>query len=152
VSAPDGDFDGNGQYTCNDVNLLSAEIAAGNFSTLFDLNVDGLLDAADLAAWLAVAGAANLPSGNAYLPADLNLDGVVDGQDFVRWNDNRFTDNSAFCSGDFNVDGSIDGQDFIIWNAHKFTSADNVQAVPESISGGLALWMALGGMARALRR
>ena len=146
LTAPDGDFDGNGQYTCNDVNLLVAEIASGNFNSLFDLNVDGVLDTIDLDAWLAEAGAANLPSGNPYLPADLNLDGFVDGQDFVRWNDNKFTATAEFCAGDLNADGVIDGQDFIVWNAHKFTSADDLQTVPEPMSG--VMWLIVAGVAR----
>jgi hypothetical protein len=142
VEVPNGDFDGNGQYTCNDVNLLTAEIASGNFNGQFDLNIDGVLDTADLDAWLAEAGAANLPSGNAYLPADVNLDGFVDGQDFVRWNDNKFSSTDAFCLGDFNADGSVDGQDFIIWNTHKFTgSNDTIHAVPEPAS---AIVLAIG--------
>ncbi len=128
TAPPSGDFDGNGQYTCNDVNQLSAAIATGVFNSDFDLNLDGVLNISDLNSWLAEAGAAELPSGNAYLPADGNLDGAVDGQDFVIWNSRKFTANAAFCSGDFNADGFVDGADFIAWNTHKFTSVDALRS------------------------
>ena len=134
LSAPSGDFNGNGQYQCDDVDALVAQIASGVFDAGFDLNLDGMLDIADLQAWLAEAGAAQLPSGNPYLPADADLNGFVDGQDFIAWNDNKFTSTSAFCSGDFNADGVVDGQDFILWNDHKFQSADGVRQVPEMAS------------------
>ncbi|MEM8680544.1 MAG: dockerin type I repeat-containing protein [Planctomycetota bacterium] len=78
----------------------------------------------DITAWLAEAGAADLPSGNPFLPGDANLDGVVDGLDFTIWNNNKFSDNAAaWCGGDFTGDGRVDGLDFVVWNNHKFQSS-----------------------------
>ena len=131
VVEPPGDFDNDGDYDCDDVNGLVAEIAAGSNSADFDLTGDALVNQEDLTAWLAAAGSVNLLSGGAYLPGDANLDGTVDGQDFIAWNANKFTSTAAWCSGDFNADGVVDGQDFIAWNANKFTSADGVSAIPE---------------------
>ena len=124
-----GDFDGNNLFECADVDALVAEIAAGTDDADYDLNRDGAVDNSDLSAWLAVAGAENLPSGAAFLPGDANLDGAVNGDDFRVWNQNKFTQSAAWCLGDFNADGSIDGADLLVWNAHKFQSA--APQVPE---------------------
>ena len=125
------DFDLDGVCNGSDIDMLVAEISAGSNLPNFDLTGDGLVDIADRDAWLAEAGAANLPSGNAYLLGDANLDGTVDGQDFIAWNGAKFTNTAAWTGGDFNADGVVDGQDFIAWNTNKFTSADGVSAVPE---------------------
>lgn len=144
-----GDFDNNGDYACNDIDMLVAEIAAGTNNTAFDLTGDNEVDGDDLDAWLAEAGAAELASQNPYPLADANLDGTVNGADFDQWNANRFTHNASWCSGDFNADGAIDGFDLLVWNANKFTSADNnTAAVPEPS----ATLMVLGMLALATRR
>jgi hypothetical protein len=81
------------------------------------------VDLADRDAWLAEAGAVNLPSANPYLLGDANLDGVVDGLDFGIWNAHKFTAVTAWSAGDFNATGTVDGQDFDIWNNNKFTGS-----------------------------
>lgn len=118
-----GDFNGDGNLDCADIDALTHNIAGQTGDLLYDLSADGSLSLADVDLWLAYAGAANLPSGNAYLYGDANLDGFVDGQDFIIWNSNKFNAVMGWCSGDFNADGISDGQDFIIWNTNKFTSA-----------------------------
>ena len=157
-----GDFNGDGDYACDDVDSLVMEIVAGTNNGAFDLTGDGLVNAADLTAWRTEAGAAEIPNGNPYQPADANLDGVVDAIDFTRWNDNKFQSVAAFCSGDFNADGVVDGVDFTIWNNNKFTAADammvthgadsvNVVGVPEPATG-LMLVFLLGIVASVRRR
>ncbi len=118
-----GDFDNDGSYTCNDIDMLVAEIASAGNNPLFDLNSDTFVDQADLDVWLATAATFD-GFGSPYKRGDANLDGTVDGQDFIIWNSHKFTANAAWCLGDFNADGSIDGQDFILWNTNKFTSSD----------------------------
>ncbi len=126
-----GDFDHDSDFDCDDINGLVGVIAAGTHVANFDLTGDLLVNQDDLTAWLAEAGASNLPSGGAYLPGDGNLDGAVDGSDFGIWNSSKFTSIAAWCSGDFNADGEVDGSDFGIWNSHKFTSSDTAIVVPE---------------------
>ncbi len=121
--APTGDFNGDGNYDCADIDVLTQNIAVQSGNPLYDLSGDGNLDLADVDIWLAIAGAINLPSGNAYLYGDADLNGFVDGQDFIVWNTHKFMPSSGWCSGDFNADGTTDGQDFIVWNSNKFTSA-----------------------------
>ena len=119
-----GDFDLDGVYDVDDIDALVAAIAGGTHPGEFDVTGDGVVNLADRDGWLALAGAANLPSGNAYLVGDANLDGAVDGLDFIAWNDNKFTSVAAWSAADFNASGSVDGQDFIIWNDNKFMTAD----------------------------
>ena len=126
TSGIDGDFNNDGVYNCNDINMLTTEVAAGSNDSQFDLDGDGVVTAADTTAWLAEAGSANLASGNSYLPGDANLDGAVDGSDFNIWNESKFTASSHWCDGNFNGDAFVDGSDFNVWNANKFTSADLV--------------------------
>lgn len=95
VSLPKGDFDGDGHYRCADVDALTTEIAQMTHNLSFDLTGDGVLNQLDLEAWLAEAGAANLPSGNPYSPADATLDGITDGEDFNVWNSHKFTSAST---------------------------------------------------------
>ena len=145
VSETGGDFNGDSAYDCLDIDALVAEIAASTNSPEFDLTGDGSVDGADLTAWLAEAGAANLASGNPYLPGDANLDGVVDVSDFNTWNANKFTSVAAWCSGDFSADGVVDVSDFNTWNSNKFTSSDSAAAaVPEPAAIGLVLIGLLG--------
>ena len=129
-----GDFDGDGQYACSDVDQLTAEIAAGTNNAVFDVLADGVVDQADLDFWLAIAGTTNV--GGAYLPGDATLDGVVDASDFNVWNSNKFTSIPHWCSGDFTADGAVDASDFNVWNANKFTSSQDVSvSLPASPSG-----------------
>ena len=137
-----GDFDGDSRFTCADIDGLVEQVVNGSDDLHYDANDDGMVNAADVDAWLALAGAANLESENAYLPGDANLDGVVDGGDFVIWNANKFEDHSAWCRGDFTADGVVDGADFIVWNQNKFTTSD-ITAVPEgSLPVGLIVFAA----------
>ena len=146
-----GDFNNDTFFDCLDVDGLVGEIVAGTNVASFDMTGDGLVDDADLAAWLVAGGAANptATGGNAFLPGDANLDGNVDGADFLVWNGSKFTANAAWCSGDFDASGNVDGGDFLIWNGNKFTSSDAVSAVPEPSSG---LLLALAGLLWVVRR
>ena len=144
-SSIDGDFDNDGDLDGADIDALVVQLAGLTGDTAFDLTGDGLLNQADLQEWLALGGAANLPSGNSYLVGDANLDGAVNGQDFVAWNGNKFTSTAAWTGGDFNADGNVNGQDFVLWNGNKFQSADEfASAVPEPKTGlGLLLVVAM---------
>ncbi len=128
------DLSGDGQLSTDDIDLLTASIAANNYDPFFDLDADGLVSLSDRDAWLATAGAAMLPSGNAFLLGDANLDGVVDGVDFIAWNSNKFSLNDSWSAGDFDADGVVDGSDFIAWNANKFRAASTSLVVPEPTS------------------
>ncbi|HEY6564439.1 MAG TPA: PEP-CTERM sorting domain-containing protein, partial [Pirellulaceae bacterium] len=144
-----GDFNADGNFNCLDINSLVGAVAGGTNPAAFDLNGDTFVNSADVTQWLALGGAANLPSQNPYLPGDANLDGVVDGSDFNAWNGNKFTSLPEWCSGDFTADGVIDGSDFNTWNINKFTSSDSaaISAVPEPISALTLLALTVLGFA-----
>ena len=108
-----GDFDGDGEYGCEDVDGLVAAIAGASDPVEFDLTDDGQVDQDDLNAWLSEAGEEELASGSAFLNGDANLDGAVDTSDFNIWNENKFNSIAAWCSGDFNADGAVDGLSLI---------------------------------------
>ena len=126
---PAGDFDGDLDWDCDDVDALVAEIVSGEDQQAFDLSGDALVDETDLEVWLRVAGEQNLPRGAPYLRGDGNLDGTVDVSDFNLWNGNKFTQRAAWCSGDFNADGFVDVSDFNAWNENKFSG--RIVSVPE---------------------
>jgi hypothetical protein len=145
IEVPSGDFDGDGDWDCADIDALTAAIATGSTDLSFDMNGDATItldDVTDAAVgWLAVGGANNPAdtAGNPFLPGDANLDGTVDGGDFLTWNAAKFTTQDAWCSADFDASGNVDGSDFLIWNSFKFQSSDGVQSVPEPASGMLLL-------------
>ena len=146
-----GDFDNNGVWECDDINALTAVVAAMSNDAAYDLTGDGLVNADDIDAWLVEGGANNSAAtgGNPFLSGDADLSGVVDGSDFLAWNANKFTGNTDWCAGNFNGDGTIDGTDFIVWNANKFTSSDVASfSVPEPSS----LLILVGGMLWLRRR
>lgn len=150
-----GDFNGDGQWDCLDIDSLTAAIASMSSNVSFDMNGDGSVTVADLTdagvGWLAVGGANNpgATGGNPFLVGDANLDGSVDGQDFLEWNGSKFTANTNWCDGNFNADNAIDGQDFIAWNENKFMSSDALGvAVPEPSCSLMALSILFVGCAR----
>jgi hypothetical protein len=94
----------------------------------FDIDGNGMVNAADIAAWRTNAGAQPVAQGGtacgaAYKPGDFNLNGVVDGTDFGLFNSNKFTANTQWSKGNANGDGVTDGTDFGIFNANKFTGS-----------------------------
>ncbi len=135
VGGTTGDLNGDGNLDCADVNALTAAVAAGSTSSMFDFSGDGLVNADDIEEWVV-----NL---RGTLMGDANLDGNVDGADFLIWNDSKFNATDQWCSGDFNGNGNVDGADFLVWNDNKFTSAD-VAAVPEPTAIGVLLLLFCG--------
>jgi hypothetical protein len=110
-----GDFNGDGNLDCADVDELVLAISTGVTDLQYDVNNDGAVDPSDLNFWILDL--------KQTLLGDANLDFFVDGPDFNIWNANKFTAIPAWCSGDFNADGSVDGSDFNVWNANKFQAA-----------------------------
>ncbi len=128
-----GDFDGDGNWNCQDIDLLVAFLAGGGMDLGFDLNNDGSIDLLDRDAWLQVAASQNGLTAS-YLVGDANLDGVVDTSDFNVWNVHKFTASAAWCSGDFNADGLVDTSDFNLWNINKYSQAGSSSAATAGVT------------------
>ncbi len=143
-----GDFDIDGDYDCDDIDALVAEIAAGSNSASFDLSGDGAVNGTDLELWLVEAGSRKTSTGAAYLAGDANLDGFVDVSDFNIWNSHKFENAAGWCGGDFSADGFVDVSDFNIWNSHKFQSA--TRPVPEP--SAMSFWVVVGWVVVLKRR
>lgn len=94
------------------------EIVNGTHLSQLDMTGDGLVDHADLDAWLLEAGLVKGYAGP-ILKGDANLDGVVDLRDFNIWNTSKFSPTASWCLGDFNANGLVDLSDFNIWNNNK---------------------------------
>ena len=151
-SGVNGDFNGDLNWDCADIDALVAEVVAGTNNAAFDMNGDGEVNVQDITGaggWLEVGGANNpdQTGGNPFLVGDANLNGSVDVSDFNVWNMNKFTNTAEWCAGDFNADGSVDVSDFNLWNMAKFQSSD-VAAVPEPSCGWVALLIGLLAMRR----
>lgn len=96
-----GDYDGIDGRSAADIDALLAAINAGNHEAVFDLTGDGLIDAADKAAWLALGATAE---------GDTNLDGTVSVADLFVLGSN-WNQPGGWGQGDFNGDGTVDARD-----------------------------------------
>ncbi len=141
-SSVSGDFNGDGNWDCADINALTEAIATGSTDLAFDMNGDGSITLSDVTeagtGWLAVGGANNpgATGGGAFLVGDADLNGSVEVSDFNIWNGRKFTSSNAWCQADFNADGVVDVPDFNSWNSNKFQSSSPA-AVPEPGAFGL---------------
>ncbi|GAG56249.1 unnamed protein product, partial [marine sediment metagenome] len=97
-----GDFDLDGDVDGDDIDLLCLAIQAGDQSSQFDMDGNGIVNATDFAFLLDLMGTKL---------GDADLDGFVDGRDFIIWNENRFQFNDpslpgvGWATADFNCDG-----------------------------------------------
>ena len=123
VPTPPGDFNGDGELDCEDIDMLSDAVASGMNDPAFDVTGEGVLNYNDVRFWVEDLKGTIL--------ADANLDFSVNGADFLIWNANKFTSGTSWCTGDFNADGQTNGADFLIWNDNKFQSADTLLLLPE---------------------
>ena len=56
IVIPEGDFDGDLAFTCDDVDELVSAVAKGSADARYDLDQNESVDEADVAAWLSIAG------------------------------------------------------------------------------------------------
>ncbi len=126
-----GDFDGDGQLTVDDVDLLSSQVVSGGDPS-FDLTNDGNVDGNDVEALLGLAGRIN---------GDADFDGQVQFSDFVVLSDNFSLSDKKWSEGDFDSSGEVQFSDFVILSTN-FGQGEAAAAVPEP-AGGLLLSLAL---------
>jgi hypothetical protein len=139
-----GDFDGDGEYTCTDIDGLYGALSTGD--TAFDLTGDDIVDDADVDAWLAEAGEAKGFS-EAIRPGDADLNGIVNAQDLnvlaLNWQADTLT---SWCQADFNHDGIGNAADLndtgINWQS-DIRAPEAGSAVPEPSTLALLLFTTL---------
>ena len=99
-----GDLDGSGVTDLADFESLFANF--GPATWLFDLNVDGTVDALDAEAFVTeLCGS---------VPGDFNVDGVVDAADYTVWR-NRVGQVGSGLVADGDFDGDVDNDDYLVW-------------------------------------
>jgi alpha-amylase len=138
-----GDVNQDGQTNAADAATLYANFGPANW--LMDLNVDGLIDQADITTL--VEDLVRTSHG------DFNLDRRVDGEDFLLWQRGVGSAPGRFQLGDANMNGIVDGNDLAIWRADyglvaPLTGAVS-SAVPEPTAAALLL---VGALAMRSRR
>ena len=105
-----GDFDMDGDIDADDIDALTAAIAAGDTSGRFDLDGNGSVDADDRVFMIS-------ETLNTYL-GDSNLDGEFSSSDFVAvfivgHYEDGIDGNSGWAEGDWNGDFDVSSSDFV---------------------------------------
>ena len=101
-----GDFDGNGGFGAEDIDILAGAIREGKTTLIYDLNEDRRVTALDLEFLVEDSSKLNTRLG------DLNLDGSVDLTDVFAWLPAFGEQNTGWSTGDFDGDGMTTGSDF----------------------------------------
>ena len=114
INGPDGDFNGDGQISSDDLDLLCAAAHAAALPpsevARFDQNGDDQINAEDIDEWL--ANLANTKRG------DADLDGDVDFADFLKLSANFGSEDGHWSDGDFDCDGVIGFSDFLLLSSN----------------------------------
>ena len=98
-----GDFNEDGVRDVADIDLLSADAAAGRNTPDFDINSDGLVDLADIERFLGLVGS---------LAGDSDLNRTVEFGDFLILSGN-FGGEGVWSRGDYDADGLVSFSDFL---------------------------------------
>ncbi|MCB0320262.1 MAG: hypothetical protein KDD60_04995 [Bdellovibrionales bacterium] len=108
---PAGDFNFDDKIDAVDIDLLSAVVRSGQYSILYDLNFDLVVDDRDREIWVHdIVGT---------FFGDANLDGEFNTSDLIlTFQIGEYEDdvplNSGWASGDWNGDGDFNTSDFIL--------------------------------------
>jgi hypothetical protein len=144
-----GDFNDNGSYDAEDIDLLSTEVRGEMNPPEYDLNGDGLVNQDDRGEWVEVLA-------NTYF-GDSNFDGEFNSSDLVAvFTTGEYEDgvvgNSGWATGDWNGDTEFDSSDFVTAFAaggYEMGPRTTPVAVPEPAT---AVMISLAILALAPRR
>lgn len=135
-----GDFDGDGELTAADIDLLTSAVNSGSNDPNFDVDGDGAVAGADRVMWVNELK-------NTYM-GDSNLDGQFDSGDLVfTFTAGQYEDaedmNSTWATGDWDGNGDFDSADFVTaFSAGGYDQGPRTataSAVPEPSSLSLIL-------------
>ena len=105
-----GDLDGDGVFTGNDIDLFRIVLEQGHVDTAFDFNRDGQVDADDRSSW--VREIAKTYLGDANLDGEFNTGDLVDVFQTGEYEDG-IDRNSVWARGDWNGDLEFDTSDLV---------------------------------------
>ena len=101
-----GDLNGSAATNLADFEALYANFGPATWT--FDLNVDGVVDAADAETFVTQLVRS--------VPGDFNVDGAVDAADYTLWRDRLGSGGTGrIADGDF--DGDVDDDDYAVWKS-----------------------------------
>lgn len=146
-----GDLNGNGSLDADDMDLLSAEIRAGNSPAGYDLNGDSLVNDADRTFWIETL--VNSYFGDANLDLEFNSGDLVATFSVGEYEDG-VANNSGWADGDWDGNGEFDSGDFVkAFSAGGYEQGPRAAtaAVPEPASGSLLL-IAMALLAAGVRK
>jgi len=129
-SAVAGDFNGDGRANAQDIDLLAEAIRTGSADPLYDVRVDGAVDAGDMDELVEVILGTH--------HGDADLDGAVDLNDFVILKQN-FGTGAGWAAADFDGSGSVDLNDFVILKTNFGAAAaagESVDMLADAGGGG----------------
>jgi alpha-amylase len=139
--------DVNSSGTSDAADMTALYSSFGTTTWLTDLNVDGVVNIADVQTMVT-----NLFRT---VPGDFNLDGQVDGADYIVWRKNFGQTGATFLQGDATFNGVVGDDDLQLWRANfgfvtqplpAAGSGASLAAVPEPA----AMWLAMIGFASAI--
>ena len=139
-----GDFNGDGELTAIDINLLTAQVRSEEPDVSFDLNGDALVTDADRSVWVETLKYTYF--------GDANLDGQFSSADFVKifvagQYEDGLEDNSVWETGDWNGDGDFASSDFVkafVGGGYEKGQRVDAVAVPEPAGLTLLLLAVIG--------
>ena len=147
--------DVNSSGTSDAADMAALYASFGTTTWMMDLNVDGVVDIADVETMVTKLFRT--------VPGDFNLDGKVDGADYVLWRKND-GHSGTFLQGDATFDGMVGVDDLQMWRANfgfvrqplgAAGSGVSLAAVPEPAAawlGALALGLSMTFQRRIRRR
>ncbi|MCA9212179.1 MAG: hypothetical protein KDB27_03865 [Planctomycetales bacterium] len=143
-----GDFDNSGELDVADIDMLTADVIAGNNTASFDLDNNAAVNAEDRRVWIE-------DLRNTYF-GDANLDGEFNSSDFVAvFGAAKYETGEAatWGEGDWNGDAQFNSSDFVsAFSGGGYEKGPRpAAAVPEPSSLNLAVVAILGLMAKRRR-
>ena len=133
-----GDFNGNAELDAGDLDLLAVELQSDRDVSLFDVNLDVVVNFADREFW--VGDLANTFMGDTDLDQDVHFD------DFLSLSAG-FGEEAAWAQGDFDGNGTVEFEDFLMLSGNfGKTFEGGLTAVPEPCGIGLLAFSLLLGM------
>ena len=137
-----GDFNGDGALGVEDVDLLSAQVSAGD-SGDFDLTGDGTVNGDDVDQLLRLAG---------HLNGDADFDGQVQFSDFLILADNFGKVDKKWSEGDFDSNAAVLFPDFLILANNFGTSSGVAVSIPEPSSSAMFASLGVCGLILTRRK